>query len=136
MGLNDPDLVGFAADQRPRTGWWKRHSIGTKIVGIAALFGAFSAVQNYLAVWISAPSVAMTYSEIGRLDTVEGGPIIVPINLLSEVRFAPVKVTFGTPILRSESTGITQTLQVDASSVPNLSPGQSVQVKIYGTAPT
>jgi hypothetical protein len=135
MGLNDPDLAGFAVDLRPRIGLWKRYSLGEKIVGIAALFGAFSVIQNYLAVWISAPYVAMSYSEIGMLDVVEGGPIVVPINVLSEVLFAPEKVTFGTPTLRSQSTGATLTLNVDAPSLPNLSPAQSVQVKIIGTAP-
>lgn len=131
-----PQAVGPVIELRPRSSWWKRYSLAGKIVAVAALFGAFSAIQSYIAVWVSVPRASISYSETGRLDAVEGGYIVVPVAVTSEVRFAPLQVTFDPPKIQSRSGNALQTLKVDAASLPpNLNPGQSIQVKIYGTAP-
>ncbi len=131
-----PQAVGSAIELRPRSSWWKRYSLAGKIVAVAALFGAFSAIQSSVAVWVSAPRASISYAETGRLDAVEGSDIVVPVTVTSEVRFAPLQVTFDPPTIRSRSGNALQTLKVDAASLPpNLNPGQSIQVKIYGTAP-
>jgi len=131
-----PQAVGSAIELRPRTGWWKRYSLASKIVALAALFGAFSAIQAYVAVWVSSPHASISYSDAGKLDAVEGSNIVVPVTVTSNVRFSPLEVTFDTPTVKSRSGAAPEALTVDAASLQShLNPGQSIQAKIYGTAP-
>lgn len=120
---------------KPAEALWKRHSLAASILGIAALFGALSAIRDYFTVLFGAPYAGLAYTENRRIDVVERGSIAVPFTVLSEVRFAPMKVTFDSASIRPKASGSGQKLAFDNTVLSSLSPGQSAIVKLYGVAP-
>lgn len=122
--------------QKPIDPFWKRQSLTTKILTIAALLAALSVIRDYYFVLFGAPSVGLSFSENKKTeDVIEGGPISIPLTVLSEVRFSPMKVTFDSVSLQPRSRGTEQKLRFDNAVFANLSPGQSASLKILGVAP-
>jgi hypothetical protein len=122
--------------QKPTDSFWKRQSLTTKILTIAALFGALSVIRDYYFVLFGVPYVGLSYSEDKKAEEViEGGPISVPLTALSEIRFAPTKVIFDSVWLQPKSHGAEQKLRFDNVVFANLAPGQSASLKILGVAP-
>jgi hypothetical protein len=139
--LKDPCLKGAAIELQPRRAWWRRHSISNPVLVTAALIGALSVIENLYGQWFTPPDVVISYSELGALDCLANGPVVVPMNVSSRIQSRSANIVFLKPTLQSDSSPTPQELNVDvnafeATSLPTLGPGQSVQIKIFAIAPT
>ena len=83
-----------------------------RVVGRPASFGALSALRDYFAVLLASSEATLAYFDLGCLDCVEGSQITVPVTVLSEVRFAPVRIEFDQPIIESSATNQKQALAI------------------------
>lgn len=136
LGLGAAEWTGAVIElQKPPGAFWKRHSLAALILAIAALFGALSAIRDYFSVLFGAPYASLSYSESKHMDVVEGGPIAVPITALSEIRFAPMKLTYYSAYIKPKNENNTLALSFDNTVFASLAPGQSASSRIYGTAP-
>lgn len=129
-----PHVKGFATNVRkPRAGLWQRLALKTWILGLAALFGAFSAIQDYFARLVATPHVAVSFPSIGTAHFIEGAEIAVPVSISSELTLITQTVTFSAPEFKPSVSPIE--LAVDPAVALRLPPGQSAQVQVYGIAP-
>jgi hypothetical protein len=136
LALPDSLVNGAAVNvRRPRGSWWKRYSMNAIILGMAALFGAFSAIRDYFSVIFEAPDAVLSYTDNGRLNLVADTQFSVPISAQSEVRFTPMKIRYLSASLRPKSKDAAIDLQMQSSVVSSLSPGQTHVNRIDGTAP-
>jgi hypothetical protein len=69
------------------------------------------------------------------VDAVENGQFTVPINVWSEVRFAPAQVKFTSAQMHPLLGGGDKQLSLDTNVLSNLAPGHSETLKIRGVAP-
>jgi hypothetical protein len=91
-----------------------------RVVGRPASFGALSALRDYFAVLLASSEATLAYFDLGCLDCVEGGQITVPVTVLSEVRFAPVRIEFDQPIIESSATNQKQALAIDVTGADEI----------------
>jgi len=121
--------------QLPRENWWKRYSVSTFILSVAALFGAFSAMRDYFAVLFATPAAVVSFADNARLNSIEGTPLAIPVTALSEVRFAPIKITFDSAVLQPKSGATAVPLSIETAIIPSLAAGQSQSTRITGLTP-
>lgn len=121
-----------------KTPWWKRYSLslGKVVLGIAALFGALSAIRDYFGDFFAPPTVSAYAQETAPVDYKEGSRIVIPIKILNQGRFGRATVTLNEAKLRSQGdTPGSIPLQLDTHNAPQLQPGQTVEAHVLGTAP-
>jgi hypothetical protein len=135
-GLPEPYWMGTLVDLRVKKAQlWKRFSWKAAILTAAALFGAFAAFRDYFSVLFSAPQVAVAFSDLSPLDSVEDSQISVPLTVLNELRFAPTRIIPRSAAAHSSGAAKTVQFDFDVPMIPALSPGQSAQLRVFGTAP-
>ena len=140
LGLASPIVVGAAIDvERPQRPWWKpkeQFSAREWILAAFALVGAFLGLRDYAAIIFAAPYAALSFPfDEGHTNAVAGERITIPLTTTSEVRFAPMMVTFYSASIQMNSDDVPFALNLDTSILPNLAPGQSQLISISGSAP-
>ena len=136
LGLSDPEIEGPAVDlKRQRRGFWRRYSMTAWILTFAAVLGALSAMRDYFSVLFAIPKVEISYASQGPLHAVADLPMTIPLTVLSEVRFATMKITFGEPQIQASGKTQRQRLGLEIPPVPALGAGQSTRIAAEGTAP-
>jgi hypothetical protein len=121
-----------------RSPWWKRHSIslGKAVLGLAALFGALSAIRDYFADLFVPPYISAYVQETASVDYPEGSRLVIPIKILNHGRFGRAIVALRGATLRSKvgpANSIPLELDTHDAQLP---PGQIVEAHVLGTAPT
>lgn len=135
LSLHGPDLAGVIIEvHRSRPRFWSRYKLGTWILALAAFVGALSALRDYSAVLLAAPDVVLTQPDAGRLDIVEGTGFATSVSASSEVRTTPSKVSFVSAKVRARTGGSVFQLRIEPD-VMRLPAGQTITVKMFGTAP-
>jgi hypothetical protein len=134
LSLTAREGSGFVVDLQQRAiPLSERLSLKDRTLGIFALLGALLGIRDYMAVLFAVPDVAISYTDSGHLDVVEGAQITIPITVWSQVRFASANVTFTSALMHLGNTAIP--LDVETGVVPSLASGQSTSIKITTAAP-
>ena len=114
----------------------KRFSVTKAIIGIAAVFGALTAIRDYYAELFVSPRVQMTISSAEPVDYASGTQVRIPFRVLNLGRYGPAHVELQGATLRPLSGGAETPLTLDRSAIPQLIPGSNEEAMILGTAPS
>jgi hypothetical protein len=140
LSLSEPNWAGAVAQfETPQRPWWRRHSIslGKFLLGLAALFGALSAVRDHFADLLAPPDVALYIAESAPVEYAAGSRLALPVKILNLERFGRATVNLNGALLRLKANpSVTVPLQFDTPGVPQLAPGQAVEAHLLGEAPT
>jgi len=139
LGLASPEFQGSLLDVECREKpWWKPRELlsGREwVLAVFALVGAGLGLRDYAAVLFAIPDVAVVYPDAGHANAVVGQEFAIPLTVSSEVRFAPVTVSFRSASIQPESRGPTVELSVNPQILPNLTAAQSQSITLSGSAP-
>lgn len=140
LSLAEPTWAGAVAQfETPQSPWWKRHSVslGKSLLGLAALFGALSAIRDHFADLLAPPYVSAYISDSASVDYSEGSRFTLPVKIENLGRFGRANVTLSGASLRlKRDRSVAVPLQFDTQGAPQLAPGQTVEAHLLGETPT
>lgn len=136
-GITARALAGAVTDVRAaRPSFWRRLKFGTWILSLAALFGALSALRDYLGAIIESPAPGLTNVASAPLHVEAGHDFETSVRVLSRHRSARMSVDTATVWLQPDDAhGLRTPLRVSLNGVPALAPGQAETITVSGTAP-
>jgi hypothetical protein len=105
------------------------------VLAVFALVGAGLGLRDYAAVLFAIPDVAVVYPDVGHANAVVGQEFAIPLTVSSEVRFAPVTVSFRSASIQPKSGGSSVELSFNPQVLPNLTTAQSQSITLSGSAP-
>lgn len=111
-------------------------SVAKTIVGAAALFGAFSAIQDYYAKILRPADIGITFADSAPVNSLASGPLKVAYTVINEDRFASAEIW-------SEKAQVTKTDRnapdIELTGPPvitsRLDPGSPIASAVSGQAP-
>ena len=93
LGLPHPDVSGFVTRvQTQKESLWQRYSWKEWVVGVAALFGAFSALHGYFANAFDRPDVDLVFVESSPINVVASAPFSSQMMIVNNSAYTPTRV--------------------------------------------
>jgi len=139
LGIGNPGTLGQLVQIRtPSMPKWTENpaKLGKVLIGLAALFGAMSAIRDYFSEWFVAPDVVIFTGNTATHNFHAGDPIDLPLVVRNEAQLGHADVHMKSAQLIPGEGGEAVKLGFDISELPQLQAGQqNTDVHIRGSAP-
>ncbi len=136
LALPQPDLAGFVTRvQTQKERFWQKYSWREWIVGVAAIFAAFSALHGYFANAFDRPDVDLVFVESSPINVVASTPFNSQMTIVNNSAYTPTRVEVTKAFALPTSGGNSVSLHPSLVKLPLIPAGQSAPLQVDGLAP-
>jgi hypothetical protein len=134
---NTPASAGLISETHlPAVPLWRRVKPQAAVLSLVALFGAASALRDYLGVLVEDADLGIGFADSEPLDAIESDVMKTELRLLNRNRAATIAVAEIVPTLvLNGRPGKSTLLGATLDSLPALVPGQPSEIVVSGRAP-